>query len=313
MDAPPPAAERSRIALAFATCTLIWGSTFLVIRIGNDTVPPMWAATLRLTIAAAILIAMARFGGHGLPRGEARRAAAAYGFFLFGLNVPLLYWGETAVSSGLAAVVYATGPITNALVARAFGLERLVPAKLVAAVVALAGVALLFVRELGAPVTALPLFAIYLATLASAVGAVMLKRGPRQSPIGANAIANLVGAPMCLLFAIAMREPLAPPTRWPQFAPILYLAIAGSVGAFVAIAWLIQRVDVSTTGFIGVVVPLIAITLGVLVRHERFEREHVIGSLLVIAGVALAIASDRRRAQGARPARTGQAPSSATE
>ena len=90
--------------------------------------------------------------------------------------------------------------------------------------------------------------------------------------------------------------PFGLPTRWPQIYPILYLTVAGSVVAFVVMSWLVHRVDVSTVGFIGVVTPVIAIALGALVRHERLAREHFLGAALVIAGVALAITNDRRRA-----------------
>jgi len=294
VETPAPA-DPARITLAFAVCTLTWGSTFLFIRIGNDTVPPMWGATLRLVLAAVILVALAYATRQGLPTGAARRAAAAYGFFQFGLNMPLLYWGETAVPSGLAAVVFATVPISSSIIARAFGLERFERGKIVAALVALGGVAVLFAHDLSARVTALPLLSIFLATVAAPFGSVFLKRGPLQSPIGANAIGSIVGAPMCLLVSFLAGESHALPTRAAQVVPIVYLTVAGSVVAFVVFSWLVQRVDVSTVAFIGVIVPVIAITLGVWVRHERLAREHFVGSLLVLTGVALAIANDRRR------------------
>ena len=118
MPETPHAPGRASLSLAFASCTLIWGSTFLVISIGNDTVPPMWAGALRLAIAALVLLGIMVVRGRRLPTGPALRAAAAYGALTFGLNLPLLYWGETIVPSGLAAVVYATVPITATLVAR---------------------------------------------------------------------------------------------------------------------------------------------------------------------------------------------------
>jgi drug/metabolite transporter (DMT)-like permease len=287
----------ARSALGFATCTLIWGSTFLFIRIGNDTMPPVWAATLRLALASAILTLLVRLVGRRLPRGDALRAALGFGFFQFGINMPLLYWGETVVPSGLAAVVFATIPVTSALLARAFGLERLVPAKLVAAGVALAGVAVLFSHELSARVTVLPVLSVYLATVAAAFGTIMLKRGPRQDPMGANAVGAAVGAVMSLMVSFLMREPHPLPTTGPQILPILYLAVAGSVVAFVVMAWLVHRWDVSSIAFIGVAVPVIAVSLGVLVRHESFQREHLIGSVLVMAAVALVIVSDRGRSR----------------
>jgi drug/metabolite transporter (DMT)-like permease len=295
MPEPQSAPGAARTSLAFATCTLIWGSTFLVIRIGNDTVPPMWAAFLRLVVAGVVMAALVPALGRVFPKGRALRAAAWYGLFQFGFNLPLLYWGEMVVPSGLAAVVFATIPITSALIARAFGLERLEPLKMLGALLALGGVAVLFVEQLGARVTALPILSIYLATVFAALGSTMLKRGPRQDPLAANAVAAAAGAPVCLVASLLLREPRSLPTQWIQIYPILYLAILGSVGAFVVFAWLVNHWNVSTLAFIGVVVPVIAVGLGALVRHEELRREHVMGSVLVLAGVLLAIASDRRR------------------
>src|SRR6476660_3773206 len=93
---------------AFAACGGIWGSTFLVISIGNDALAPVWAATLRLVLATVLLGAWSLACGEALPTGAALRAALAYGVLQFGVNFPLLYWGEKTVPSGLAAVMYAT-------------------------------------------------------------------------------------------------------------------------------------------------------------------------------------------------------------
>lgn len=301
MPQPPTPPGPVRTSLAFTTCTLIWGSTFLFISIGNDTVPPLWAATLRLVVAAVVMITLVHALGRGLPRGPALRSAAWYGLFQFGFNLPLLYWGEMVVPSGLAAVVFATVPITSALIARAFGLERLEGLKMLGALVALGGVIVLFVGRLGAAVTALPILSIYLATVFAALGSTMLKRGPRQDPLAANAVAAAVGAPVCLLASVILGEARTFPTHWGQIYPILYLAILGSVGAFVVFAWLVNHWPVSTIAFIGVVVPVIAVGLGVLVRHEELRREHLVGSALVLAGVILAIASDRWRSRRSLP------------
>src|SRR5262245_4638856 len=137
---PAPAA----VLTAFLLCVAIWGSTFLFIAIGNDTVPPVWAATLRLLLAAAILFAVMAVRRLAFPRGAALTAAALYGFFQFGLNFPLLYLSEKRAPSGLAAVVFATIPLSTAFFARWFGLERLSARRLWGALVAVAGIAVMF-------------------------------------------------------------------------------------------------------------------------------------------------------------------------
>jgi len=306
MSETPPAPGTLRTALAFTSCTLIWGSTFLVIRIGDDTVPPMWAAALRLVLAALMMTAIVTLRRRAFPRGRALRAAAGFGLFQFGVNMPLLYWAETGVPSGLAAVVYGTVPITSALIASWAGLETLEPVKMVGSLVALGGVVVLFRDRLATPATALPVLAVYFATVSASLGSVLLKRGPRQDPMAANAVGAAVGAPVCLLASLLLHEQRTWPTRANEIVPILYLAIVGSVGAFVIFAWLVGHWKVSSVSFIGVVVPVIALTLGALVRGEEFHRGHLAGSALVTAGVLLAIWSDRRAARIAAIAPSGR-------
>jgi drug/metabolite transporter (DMT)-like permease len=92
--------------LVFIGCCLIWGSTFLAIRIGNEAVPPVWAATIRLALAAPLLAGLVLATRQRFPRGPALRGALLFGLFNFGVNLSLLYWGERVVPSGIAAVLY---------------------------------------------------------------------------------------------------------------------------------------------------------------------------------------------------------------
>jgi drug/metabolite transporter (DMT)-like permease len=309
-DTPaPPAATRSApvaspaAALgpwgAFAGCTLIWSSTFLVIRIGNDSLPPLWAAALRLLLAAIVLGAIARVRGLGMPRGAAARTLTAYGVLQFGLNFPLLYWGETILPSGLAAVLFATIPLSAGLFAHGFGLERLTPLKVVAALVGLGGVALIYSGQIRSAVPALPFAAVLAAATAGSLATVLLKRGPRQSPFVVNAWGAAIGFPICLVASFVAGERHPWPGTPAMFVPLLYLTLAGSVGAFVLLSWLIPRWPVARISFIPVAVPMIALVLGGLVRGERLGAEGIAGSLLVVAGAALAVVSDRLSARAA--------------
>ncbi len=294
--APPPARASSAAAwAAFAGCCLIWGSTFLVISIGNDALPPLWAVALRLGLAALLLTAITYALGQRLPRGDALRAAIGYGFLNMGVSMTLLYWAEVSVPSGLVAVLYATIPLTTALFARAGGLERLVPLKLAGAGVALGGVALIVAGNSGGALHALPVAAAVLAATCASASGVVLKRGPRQPPLPANAVASFAGFLVALVASFAAREPHPLPLTGAALFPVLYLVVAGSIGAFGLYAWLVNHWPVTRISFISVVVPVVALTLGVAFRGERLDRVEVLGSLLVMAGLALALASDRLR------------------
>lgn len=290
-----------RTTAAFAACSLIWGSTFLVISVGNDSMPPLWAASLRMLLAATLLTALTYVAGQRLPRGPALRAAAQYGFFNMGLSFCLLYWGEKTVPSGVTAVMYATIPLSTALFANAFALERLRPPKVVAALAALAGVVLIFSVEWRGPVAAIPFAAVLVAATCASLSGVLLKRGPRQHPLGVNAIGTLVGLAVCLAASVLAREPHPVPVTPRAFLPIVYLALAGSVGAFVLYAFLVNHWPVTRISFIAVIVPVVALALGALFRHERLTRAGFAGSALVMLALAGAIAVDRRAAASGQP------------
>jgi drug/metabolite transporter (DMT)-like permease len=299
VSAPPPAASppvsETRPWMAFAACSAIWGSTFLVISIGNDALAPAWAATLRLILAALLLGAWTLGRGRSLPRGRALRAALGYGATQFGINLPLLYWGEKLVPSGLSAVVYATIPLTSALMARVAGLERLTPAKLLGAVVAFGGVAVLFSSGVRAASSSAPLglLAIFVGATASSLGTVLLKRGPRQDPFAANAVGCAIGAVLGAAVSVALGEHRTLPTTVAAAWPLAYLTVGGSLGAYVTMSWLVNHWSVTRTAYITVIVPVIALTLGALVRHERPAPISLAGTALILGGLLLGMRPQR--------------------
>jgi drug/metabolite transporter (DMT)-like permease len=281
-------------AAAFTVCTLVWGSTFLFIRMGNDTLPPVWAATIRLGLATALLTGLAFATRQPWPRGATLRAALAFGIVDFGVSLPLLYWGEKVVPSAIAAILYASMPLMTTGFARLAGLEAIRPLKILAGLVGLAGVTVLVSSEVRGHVPALPLLAVLLGAATAALAGVLLKRAPEGSPIVTTAIAHGSGAPLCLLASFVLRESHAMPRTAPAWIPIVYLTLVGSVIAFVAFAWLVQRWNVVRISFISVITPVIATALGAVVRHERLGASTALGALIVLCGVALAVTSDLR-------------------
>jgi drug/metabolite transporter (DMT)-like permease len=290
---PEPPPSEARPWLAFAVCSAIWGSTFLVISIGNDALAPVWAATLRVALAAVLLGGWTWARGRALPRGAALRAAIGYGVAQFGVNLPLLYWGEKLVPSGVSAVVYATIPFTSALCARAFGLERLTTAKMLGAVIAFAGVAVLFSSTLAHSIPASGFVAIFVGATAASVGTALLKRGPRQDPIAATAIGSAAGAVIAAAASFALGEAHTFPSTARAAWPLAYLTVGGSLGAYVIMAWLVNHWTVTRTAYITVIVPVIALGLGAVVRHEPLGAASLLGTALVLGGLVL----------GMRPAR----------
>ena len=285
-----------RIAVTFIACAAIWGSTFLAIRFGNETTPPVWAATIRLTLASAVLFAIAGAFRMPLPRRDALRGAALWGLFNLGVNLTLLYIGEQTVPSGISAVLFATIPLSTALLAALFKIEALVLRKLVAAGIAIAGVGVIFAGELGIAVPFPGLLTVFGAASAAALANVLLKQAPKQQVIPLNAIGTAVGAVFCLAASTLLGEAHAIPTTAAAWLPILYLTIAGSLGAFVLYTWLVTHWSVTNASLLGVTVPIIAVILGGLVKGEQPAALTYVGAAIVISAVLVAL-----RAPHARP------------
>lgn len=292
----------SRPLLAFGACGLIWGTTFLAIRVGNDSLPALWACTLRFVLAALILNGIVLVTRQGWPRGEAVKPAVWYGVLEFGISMPLLYWGEKVVPSGLAAVLYAICPVSAMLTARMLGMERLNPRRLAAAILAFGGVAVIFWRELAEGGSPLGLVAIFFAAVAAPLAGLMLQRGPKQSPIAVNAVGTLIGIPFAFVCSIALGERAVLPTTSAQVFPVVYLAVVGSVGAFVIFAWLINHWRATTVSFLGVIVPVIAVVVGAAARHEALAPGSLAGAAIVLVGVVAALRSE----SGPKPASGAQ-------
>ena len=278
-----------RVAVTFVACALVWGSTFLAIRFGNEAVPPLWAAAIRLAIASVLLFGITRIIGTPLPRGRALRGAALWGLFSLGVNLSLLYVGEQTVPSGISAVLFATVPLSTALLAAAFGVERLVTRKLVAAAIAIGGVAVIFAGELGVAVPFTGLLTIFGAATAAAFGNVLLKREPSPPVFALNAIGTAVAAVVCLVASFLAGESHAIPVTAAAWIPLLYLTLAGSLGAFVLFSWLVTHWTVSNASLVGVTVPVIAVILGGVVKAEQPAPLTYLGGAIVITAIFIAV------------------------
>lgn len=275
--------------VGFGTCAAIWGSTFLVIRLGNRVVDPLWAATLRLLLASAALFALTFLLGRRMPTGRGLEAAILYGLGEFGAGFALLYWGETLVPSGIAATLFATIPLWTTGMAAGLGVERFDVQRLLGALVALAGVATVFWGELSRAVPLVGLLAVLGAAASASLGSVLLKRGPRVDVIPVNAVATLVGAAVTLTASVFAGEAQTFPTTLAGWWPIVYLTGAGSLIAFLVYAWLVDVWPVTNANMVSVTVPVTGLVLGVLFAGEEPSWLALVGAGLVIVGLVVVL------------------------
>src|SRR5436190_404729 len=213
--------------LVWLLLCLIWGSTWLFIKLGLEDLPPLTFAGIRFLIASLILLALLKIRGQSLP--NSRRdwmLLATVGVMAFSLNYGLLFWGEQYISSGLAALLQATAPAFGLVIAH-----------------------------------------FYL---------------PGEKMTAAKIVGVLIGIPL-------EGNPLK--FHWTPMAlvALLYLAIVGSVIAFILYYWLMKNMDVTKTLLIALVTPVVAVTLGMIVLKETLEWRTLAGGVMIISGIGLIV------------------------
>jgi drug/metabolite transporter (DMT)-like permease len=300
------APERRLAWLAWISVCLIWGTTYLAIRVSLETIPPMIMAGLRWTLAGGLLAAYMSTRGEGLPRAGGWRHPLVLGFLMLVLGNGGVVWAELYVPSGLAAVIVASSPFWMAGVEalRRDG-ERMTWRMAAGLLLGFLGIVLLIWPELrqggaGGRGFVLGVIALQIACLGWAIGSSYSKRhGRRENVFSATAAQMLAGGVMMLVLGTVRGEwaSLAFSTR--TAVAFGYLSTVGAIGGFVAYTYALRHLPVSRVSLYAYINPVIAVALGVAVLGEPFTSRMALAAALVFGGVAIV-----RAPRAPMPART---------
>jgi drug/metabolite transporter (DMT)-like permease len=169
------------------------------------------------------------------------------------------------------------------------GLHPLERTKMIAAIVGLAGVALIFSGELRLGAPPLALLGVFTGASCASLSGVILKKIPPHSTFAVNGIGAVVGASVCFVASVATGETHTLPSTFEAWGPILYLAVAGNLGAYVLWTWLVTQWRVTSVTVGALIVPVIAVLVGAMVRAESPAPLTYAGAALVLGGVAFAL------------------------
>ncbi|MDT9599311.1 DMT family transporter [Sphingosinicella rhizophila] len=297
------------VLLPFLLVTLIWGSTWIVIRDQLGPVPPAWSIAYRFAIAATAMFAYSAATGISLNIGRNGHALALmFGLSQFFLNFNFVYLAEHHITSGLVAVVFALLLVPNSALGWLFLRHRTTGRFLAGSAVAVVGVALLFIHEmrgsnaassevvLGIGLTILGVLS------ASAANVMQASESLRRRPIAAmlawgmtyGVIANVVTA---WLF-------YGPPSieyRLGYWVGLLYLGLLASALAFTFYFSLIRKIGPAKAAYSSVLVPVIAMTLSTLFEGYRWSTLAAAGGLLALAGLVIALRAGKTIQVAERP------------
>ncbi len=284
--------------LAYLAVCIVWGSTFLAIRIGVETIPPWTMIGARCLIAGLLLAGFALVRGARLPGPRGLASAAASGFLLFACSQSMLAWAELRVPTGTAAVLACTVSLLTPLVSWLIGAAGRPNWRAAAGLlVGFAGVAVLARPQVsGADPAATGV--LMLSAVAWSLGAALARRvPPAGSALLGSGLQLLAGCPGALAVACARGE-------WRHFDPaqitarsalaMTYLIVMGSLLAFACFGWLVQiwRPErLSTYAFVN---PVVALILGALVLGEAVGAREVGATVMILGAVGMVMWGNRK-------------------
>ncbi|RKN46288.1 EamA family transporter [Micromonospora endolithica] len=308
-DAPPrrPAATPALIWTALALVYVLWGSTYLGIRITVETLPPLGSAAARFAVAGVVLAVVLRLRrGPGALRVDRRQlgSAALVGMLLLAGGNGLVVLAESgppgvAVPSGIAALLVATVPLLVVLLRSATG-DRPGLWTFVGVALGFAGLVLLVLPRGGSDaVPVVGALTVVAAATSWSVGSFLSGRLRMPAdPFVATVYEMAAGAALLAVLAAGRGEfrgfdPAAVSTR--SWLALAYLMVAGSLVAFTAYVWLLHHAPISLVSTYAYVNPVVAVALGALLVAEPITAQVVLGGAVIVAGVALVVTTERPR------------------
>ncbi|HSW12273.1 MAG TPA: EamA family transporter [Solimonas sp.] len=290
----------SSVALALATVYIVWGSSYLAIRVGMRDLPPFLFAGLRFCFAGALMLGWARWRGYKLPmQGADWRSIAVSAVAMLVIGNGLVTWAEQWVESNQAALIVATSALWiswfGTFGERGESINALTVAGLLVGFGGVAGLVAGGIQLQQAPLSAY--LALLVATVGWAFGSVYLRRRPPACSawVGAALQMLVAGALMC---GIGLLRGEAARWHWTGqgAAAFVYLVLFGSCLAYGAYFWLVQQVTPALLGTYAYVNPAVAVVLGWLLLDERLAALQWAGTLVILAGVVLVTLATRRPA-----------------
>ena len=296
-----PRRESIKIVLAFAAIYLVWGSTYLAIRYAVETIPPLIAAGVRHTIAGGVLLGWAWVRGYR-PRREHWIAGLVLGALFFLIGHGTLHWAEQHVPSGLAALLIATEPMFILVLAWATGQQRISRISALGLAAGVAGVAILAGVELSRKdASLLGLAAVLTGSLSWSTGVVISPKLKLPTDALARTAVPLVsGAVMLLATAGVTGEFQALDWSRVSLRSILglgYLITFGSIVAFTAYTWLLQRCPPTVVATHTYANPVVAVLLGWLLAGEALTPRVGLASIAILGAIMLIRKGERAPAR----------------
>jgi drug/metabolite transporter (DMT)-like permease len=283
--------DSMKVAFAFLAIYLVWGSTYLAIRYAVETIPPLVTAGIRHTIAGSILLAWACARGYR-PRREHWIAGIVVGALFFLVGHGTLHWAEQHVASGLAALLIATEPMFILVLAWLSGQQKISRMSALGLALGVTGVGILTGVEISSKAASLiGMLAVLLGSLSWAAGVVISPKLKLPTDALARTAVPLVCGAVMLLAAAGITGEFHS-LHWSTVSlksilGLAFLIVFGSIIAFTAYTWLLQRCPPTLVATHTYANPVVAVLLGWLLASEPLTTRVALASVAILGAIVL--------------------------
>ncbi|MBK8466986.1 MAG: EamA family transporter [Chloracidobacterium sp.] len=281
--------------LAWVILCLIWGTTWIFIKVGLDDLPPLTFAAVRFILAVLILFVVIRMQKIPMPKTVKEwRLIALTGVLQFSVNYSMVFWSEQYITSGLAAVLQAMITVFGLILAWIFlPNERITKLKIFAVLMGIVGVAVIFYDQLNVQslMAFLGCVGVVVGSYAAAQASILVKaKGGELHPAALVFGQMICGLPLIVIYSLAVEgNPLNIHWTWSAVICVLYLTILGTIAAFWLYYWLLSKIESTKAMMISLVTPLIAVVIGAVTIGETLPPQTGLGGLLIIGSIGLIV------------------------
>ncbi len=285
--------DNIKIGSGYVLICAIWGSTWLAIRLGLDSLTPFMSAGIRFLLASIFIFFIMRMKSISLQTDPlAFKLYVILGLFSYVIPFGLVYWAEQFIPSGLASVLFAIFPFFVIIFSRiAIPGETIDLFKITGVILGFSGILVIFSANLAINLTTQfwGMLAVFLSAVMQAAISVIIKRwGKPLNPLSMNLIPLLIGGVVLIWVGLFFEDS----TYWvfddKAILSIIYLAFFGTVITFTTYYWLLKRINIVILSLSAFITPIIAVILGWLILDEQFSTRDLIGSSLVLIGILFA-------------------------
>jgi drug/metabolite transporter (DMT)-like permease len=279
-----------KIFLVYVILCLIWGSTWIVIRFGLESLTPIFSAGLRFAVASVFIYFLMKAKNISIQTDRvAIQLYILMGFLSFVVSYGLVYWAEQFVPSGMASVLFAVYPFWIVIFSYIrMPKERIGFYKVFGTILGFIGIVVIFSDSFSGDVTKylIGMFAVVLSGTTQAWVAITVKKvGNHLHPLSMNFITMVIAGFSMIIIAFFTEDLSLIRIDENAVLSILYLAFFGTVITFTSFYWLIKKINIVILSLVAFITPIVALILGYFFYNEELSERHFIGTALVLTGI----------------------------